>query len=145
MPVPAPYSPSLVVLFDGGCPICRRTVRTLQRLDWFRRLQFADATNPTNRERVAPGLTASAAMQQMYVVDPHGRRHGGYDAQVRLARELPALWPFWLVGGLPGVRQIGTAVYRHVAANRQRHGHCSDELCSPPYRPQAPGPRPQTD
>jgi predicted DCC family thiol-disulfide oxidoreductase YuxK len=123
-----------VVLFDGGCPICRRTVRTLRRLDWFGRLQFADATNPRNRERVAPGLSESDALQQMYVVEPGGRRYGGYDAQVRLARELPALWPFWMVGGLPGVRQIGMAVYRYVAANRERQGRCSDDLCSPPFR-----------
>ena len=129
-----PPSSSLVVLFDGGCPICRRTVRTLQRIDWLGRLQFADAANPLNRDRVAPGLTEAAAMQQMYVVDGGGRRYGGYDAQLRIAREIPLLWPFRLVGNLPGVRQAGIAVYRTIAANRARRGVCSDELCSPPYR-----------
>ena len=29
----------------------------LRRLDWLHRLQFADATDPDVRERVAPGLT----------------------------------------------------------------------------------------
>jgi predicted DCC family thiol-disulfide oxidoreductase YuxK len=143
MPSTVSSSSPLVVLFDGGCPMCRRTVRTLQRLDWLGRLQFADATNPANRERVAPGLGESEAMQQMYVVDPEGRRYGGYDAQLRLAQELPPLWPLRLVGGLPGIRQIGAAVYRHVAANRERRGHCSDELCMPAFRPQGSGPRPQ--
>jgi predicted DCC family thiol-disulfide oxidoreductase YuxK len=125
---------SVVVLFDGGCPICRRTVRTLRRLDWRGRLQFADATFPQNRERVAPGLTESDAMQQMYVVEPGGRRFGGYDAQLRLARELPLLWPLQIVGRLPGIKHIGTRVYRFIAAHRQRQGVCSDELCSPGFR-----------
>jgi len=125
---------SLIVLFDGGCPICRRTVRTLRRIDWLDRLQFADATDPEIRDRIAPGLTDTAAMQQMNVVDGQGRRYGGYDAQLRIAREVPLLWPFSLTGWLPGVRQIGMAVYRFVAANRERRGHCTDELCSPAFR-----------
>jgi predicted DCC family thiol-disulfide oxidoreductase YuxK len=134
----------LIVLFDGGCPVCRRTVRTLRRLDWLDRLQFADATDPDTRARVAPGLTEAEAMQQMYVVDGAGRRAGGYDAQLRIARDVPLLWPFRLVGGLPGVRQVGMAVYRLVAANRRRRGQCTDDLCSPAFRrPQGPGLRPQ--
>jgi predicted DCC family thiol-disulfide oxidoreductase YuxK len=125
---------ALVVLFDGGCPVCRRTVRTLRRLDWLGRLRFADATVAAHRESVAPGLSELEVMQQMYVVDRDGNRYGGYDAQVRIAREVPLLWPFFVVGGLPGIRQIGTAIYRHVAANRQRRGVCSDDLCSPGFR-----------
>jgi predicted DCC family thiol-disulfide oxidoreductase YuxK len=130
----SPSPSSVVVLFDGGCPICRRTVRNLRRLDWLNRLQYADATNPANRDRVAPGLSEAEAMQQMYVVDASGGRLGGYDAVVRIARELPLLWPLQLVGKLPGIRQLGMAVYRLVAANRTRQGVCSDELCSPAFR-----------
>jgi predicted DCC family thiol-disulfide oxidoreductase YuxK len=133
MPRPSSTAP-LVILFDGGCPICRRTVRTLRRLDWLGRLQFADATDPVIRERVAPGLTEAAAMQQMNLVDAEGRQYGGYDAQVRIAREVPLLWAFHLVGRLPGVRQLGMVIYRAIAANRQRYGQCSDELCSPAFR-----------
>jgi predicted DCC family thiol-disulfide oxidoreductase YuxK len=130
-----PRSPSsLIVLFDGGCPICRRTVRTLRRLDWLGRLQFADATVSETRERVAPGLTETEAMQQMTAVDRNGRRFGGYDAQLRIAREIPLLWPFRVVGGLPGVRQAGVKVYRRIAAHRRRSGRCTDDLCSPAFR-----------
>lgn len=124
----------VIVLFDGGCPICRRTVRTLRRLDWHGRLQFADATVAANRDAVAPGLTEADAMQQMYVVDGTGRRYGGYDAQMRIARELPLLWPLSVAGRLPVLRTLGMSVYRFIAANRQRRGTCSDELCSPAFR-----------
>ena len=125
---------SLIVLFDGGCPICRRTVRTLQRLDWRGRLLFADATNDDVRRRVAPTLTLETAMRQMHVVDEHRRMDGGYDAQLRIMRRLPLLWPVGTLGALPGIRQIGVAVYRYIAANRRRQGVCSDELCSPAFR-----------
>ena len=124
----------LIVLFDGGCPICRRTVRQLRRLDWLQQLQFADATNEPVRKQVTPSLSLDEAMRQMNVVDGRGRLSGGYDAQLRIARRVPLLLPFGLLGGLPGIRQVGSAVYRYIAANRQRQGECSDELCSPPFR-----------
>ena len=125
---------SLIVLFDGGCPICRRTVRTLRRLDWFEQLQFADATDEEIRRRLAPALTLDEAMRQMNVVDGDGRLSGGFDAQLRIARRVPALWLFGVLGALPGVRQIGSAVYRYIAAHRTRQGVCSDDLCSPAFR-----------
>jgi predicted DCC family thiol-disulfide oxidoreductase YuxK len=121
----------LVVLFDGECPMCRGTVRRLRALDWLHRLTFADATNAAERERLAPGLTEAAVFVEMYVVEPSGRRHGGYDGFVRIARVVPVMWPFLLVGGLPGIRQLGRKIYRIVAANRVRRGRCTDELCEP--------------
>ena len=133
-PVPPRRDRSLVVLFDGGCPICRRTVRTLRRLDWLNRLQFADATNADIRRQVAPSLSLDDAMRQMNVVDAQGRLSGGYLAQLRIARQLPALYPLGVLGALPGVKQMGTVVYRYIAANRTRHGVCSDDLCSPRFR-----------
>ena len=121
----------LTVLFDGGCPMCRRTVRTLHRLDWLGRLQFADATDAARRERLAPGLTEADVLVEMYVVDGAGRRFGGYEGFFRLARVIPLMWPFLAVGGLPGIRQLGHAVYRRIAANRVRRGRCTDEFCAP--------------
>lgn len=122
------------MLFDGGCPICRRTVRQLRRLDWLQQLQFADATNEQVRARVAPSLTLDDAMRQMNVVDGRGAMAGGYEAQLKIARRVPLLVPFGLLGALPGIRQLGSAVYRYIAANRRRYGQCSDDLCSPQFR-----------
>ena len=123
--------PSFVVLFDGGCPLCRRTVRILRALDWLHRLRFVDGTDAAARERVAPGLSETAFLVEMYVVDARGRRFPGYEGYLQLALSVPLLWPFALVGRLPGIRQIGAAIYRLVAANRIRRGRCTDELCAP--------------
>src|SRR5262249_15442322 len=35
-----------VVLYDGQCPLCRRSVALLRRLDWLGRLAYADARDP---------------------------------------------------------------------------------------------------
>jgi len=123
--------PSFTVLFDGGCPLCRRTVRALRGIDWLSRLQFVDGTDAAARERIAPGLTEAELLVEMYVVDARGRRYAGYEGYLQLALAMPLLWPFALVGRVPGIRQIGTAVYRVVAASRIRRGRCTDELCAP--------------
>ena len=122
---------AVTVLFDGGCPLCRRTVRTLRRLDWLHRLRFADATDAALRERIAPGLSEAAVMREMYAVDPRGGRHPGYDGLLEVARVVPLMWPLRLVGVLPGLRQLGWRVYRLIAANRRRDGRCGDDMCGP--------------
>jgi predicted DCC family thiol-disulfide oxidoreductase YuxK len=134
-------SQALIVLFDGGCPVCRRTVRTLHRLDWLGRLQFANAMDDEMRARVAPSLTGGDVMQQMYVVDGRGQLSGGYEAQLQIGRRVPLLWILGVLGALPGIRQIGTRTYRYIAAHRRRQGVCSDELCSPQFRRGAGSPR----
>jgi predicted DCC family thiol-disulfide oxidoreductase YuxK len=120
-----------VVLFDGGCPLCRRTVRQLRALDWLGRLRFVDGTKADLRERVAPGLSEAALLVQMYVVDARGERYAGFESFLKIGTVVPLLWPFSLVGRLPGIRAIGHLIYRTVAANRVRRGRCTDDLCEP--------------
>ena len=84
--------PRFVVLFDGACPLCRRTVRVLRALDWFGRLTFADATDNALRHRYAPGLDRAAALSEMYVVDAAGNRTVGFDGYLRLSSGVPVLW-----------------------------------------------------
>jgi len=111
--------------------MCRRTVRRIRALDWRHRLRFVDATNAEARERIAPGLTEAAVLVQMYVVDERGGRHAGFEGALQIARVVPLMWPFWMIGRLPGIRSLGHFVYRTIAANRLRRGRCTDDLCEP--------------
>jgi predicted DCC family thiol-disulfide oxidoreductase YuxK len=124
--------PRYTVLFDGGCPMCRRTVRVLRRLDWLRRLTFVDATDAAARERLAPGLTEAEVLVEMYVVAESGARAAGFDGYLWIARVVPLMWPMALLGPLPGIWHLGDAVYKRVAANRVRRGRCTDEVCEAP-------------
>ena len=130
--------PRLVVLIDGGCPMCRRTARALHAIDWLDRLAFADGTDAPTRHRWAPGLDEAAVLREMFVVQPSGARDAGYEGYLQIAKVVPLLWPFRLIGPLPGIRQAGAAAYRWIAARRQRHGRCNDEFCSPGQMPLPP-------
>lgn len=122
--------PQYTVLYDGGCPMCRRTVRVLRRLDWLNRLTFVDATDAAVRERIAPGLTEAQVLVEMYVVAESGARAAGYAGYLWITRVVPLLWPMAVLGPLPGIWHLGDAVYRVIAANRVRRGRCTDEVCA---------------
>ena len=69
------------------------------------------------------------------VVDERQRLHGGFEGWLQIARVVPLLWVPGLLGRLPGVRQLGHAVYRIIAANRVRRGRCTDDVCAPTLTP----------
>lgn len=115
--------------------MCRRSVRILRALDWNHRLQFVDATNAEARAFFAPSLTEAQVMIEMYVVDERQRLHGGFEGWLQIARVVPLLWVPGLLGRLPGIRQLGHAVYRVIAANRVRRGRCTDDVCAPTLTP----------
>jgi predicted DCC family thiol-disulfide oxidoreductase YuxK len=121
----------LIVLIDGGCPMCRRTARLLRAVDWLGRLTFADGTNAALRNQWAPGLPEEAVLREMNVVSPSGARAGGYEGFLQIATVVPLLWPAGLLGRIPGIRHLGRAAYRWIAARRLRDGRCTDDLCAP--------------
>lgn len=65
-----------VVIFDGDCNFCRGQVERLARWDRTERLAYVSLHDPIVAERY-PDLTHEQMMQQMYVVDRAGNRHGG--------------------------------------------------------------------
>ena len=101
-----------------------RSIHPPRELDWLHRLRFVDATDADARRRLAPELSEDAVMREMYVVEPGGGRHAGYDGILRIAREVPPMWPLRFIGMLPGLGHIGRRVYGRIASARHRDGPC---------------------
>jgi predicted DCC family thiol-disulfide oxidoreductase YuxK len=114
------------VLYDGFCPLCRRTVRLLACLDLFQRLEFLDFRlldlNEYNRIQ-AVNLTPGDLEEEMYVISRGQAYHGFYGYRV-IAPALPAFWLLapWLF--LPLVSSLGAAIYAFFARNRMNLFRC---------------------
>jgi len=121
-----------VVIYDGNCVFCRFQVSRLARWDRFGKLAFLSAHDPEAARRY-PDLSHEALMEQMYLVDPHGKRYAGAAAFRYLSLRLPRLWALipWLY--IPGSLPIWQWLYRQVAKRRYRWGkmkdECDDESC----------------
>jgi len=132
LPDPDKFPDADVVIFDGQCNFCKSQIRTLQRLNCFgNRLTYISLHDPRVAQNY-PDLTHEMMMEQMYVVDQAGRRHGGADAVRYLTRRLPTLWLAAPLLHLPGTARLWRWLYQQVAKRRYKLAgkSCDDDSCS---------------
>lgn len=106
-----------LVIFDGTCGFCARSVRFVAARDAQRRFRFAPAGSTAAREALAPfGIDADAPGTVVLVEE--GAAYVRSTAALRMARRLR--WPWsWIGAALLLVpRPLRDAVYRVVAAVR---------------------------
>ncbi len=127
-----------VVLFDGTCAFCQKSVSILKRLDWRGRLVFQEAQQKSEWPPSAVPLKLSNLLEEMHVVSPD-REHtyGGFAAFRFMAWRLPVLWPVAPLFYLPGVPWIGNKAYRFIAKHRYQIVPCHDGACAVPLRPKS--------
>lgn len=81
-------TPSLTVLYDGSCPLCRREIAHYQRIARHSPLRWLDVSEP-GIPLAAYGVTTEQAMRQFHVMDANGHAHIGAAGFIRLWAELP--------------------------------------------------------
>ena len=119
------------VLYDGNCPLCRASVRILQKLDWLHRLDYVDVRHRDEPLLRHPLVTGAPLLEQMHVLTPAGTEiHAGFAAFRWLAWRLP-LFCFlapWLY--IPGVSWLGQRVYLWISRHRFRLVPCQEGACT---------------
>lgn len=131
LPSPEQRPGSNVVIFDGRCGFCTSQARRLDRWDSRRCLSFLSLHDP----RVArnfPDLSHEQLMEQLYLIDPCGRRYGGAAAFRYLSLRLPRLRPLAPLLHIPFSLPIWQWGYRQIAKRRYRlqaAEACPDDAC----------------
>jgi predicted DCC family thiol-disulfide oxidoreductase YuxK len=127
-----------IVLYDGECPFCLRSVGLLRRLDWLGRLHFQSAREADRLPPCRVPLDRAKLLDEMHVVPPgRDRVYAGFRAVRWLLWRLPATWPLAPFLYLPGVPWAGQRLYRWVARNRFDLVPCEHGACR--VRPGKPG------
>ncbi|TVP57040.1 MAG: DUF393 domain-containing protein [Gemmatimonadales bacterium] len=118
-----------VLIFDGACGICQRSVAWIAARDRGDRIEFLPLQSEEVRERF-PSIPRSDFEEAMHLIAPGGRVWTG----ARAVEEVLRLLPRWRLGAwtfrIPGVRLVAGWVYRMVAGNRHALGcgdHCALE------------------
>jgi predicted DCC family thiol-disulfide oxidoreductase YuxK len=120
-----------VVLYDGLCPLCRKSVGILRRLDWFKRLAYADARDRAGLPVHDPPLEPDRLLEEMHLVVPQGSRvYHGFAGFRWMAWRLPLLWPLAPFLYVPGVPALGQRAYLWVARHRFRLVPCHGGVCT---------------
>lgn len=118
-----------IILFDGTCAFCERSVRFIAARDngYFR---FGASQNPEGRALLEQLGTSREAAKSIILIDGD-RIYLRSDAMLRIARRMRAPWKFAAVF-LWVPRPVRDAVYRVVAAIRLRIAGTSNACEIPP-------------
>lgn len=120
-----------VVLYDGDCAFCQRSVRILKSLDWLGRLAFQSARDTDKLPETTVPLDHQKLIEEMHVVTPgRDRAYAGFSAFRWMAWRLPLTALIAPLLYIPGVLWVGNRVYRFIARNRFKLVPCADGGCA---------------
>ncbi|MSQ09691.1 MAG: DUF393 domain-containing protein [Dehalococcoidia bacterium] len=131
-----PASPAFAIelFYDGDCPLCKREVALLRRMDPRSRMRFTDIATP-GFDAAEVGVPWQALLDRI-----HGRLSDGSVIEgVEVFRRLygaVGFGPLVAVSRLPGISHLLEVVYRVFAKNRLRlTGRCHNGVCevAPPH------------
>lgn len=105
----------VTVWYDAACPMCRREVAVMQRLDRKGRIAFIDATAPGS---VCP-LDRAEMLVRFHAMED-GKLLSGAAAFAAMWRAIPLLRPLGLAARLPGVEHLLEWAYLKFLAVRPR-------------------------
>jgi len=105
------------LFFDADCKFCTRIAQWLAPMMERRGMALAPLGDPRVAELL--GLSRDNLMKEMQFLGSDGRRFGGADAALALAREIWWAAPLVWVSKIPGVMEVLRKGYRRVAARRK--------------------------
>jgi predicted DCC family thiol-disulfide oxidoreductase YuxK len=107
-----------IVLFDGVCNLCDRSVQFIIKRDPKQYFKFAPLQSETAKKLLAKHGLEAAYLERVVLIE-QGNAYTYSTAPLRITRHLSGAWPL-CYGFIVVPRFIRDAVYRWVARNRYR-------------------------
>ena len=108
-----------IVIYDGDCGFCQKTVSILKKFDWLRKFDFKPFQDNDVLKKYDK-LSREMCEKEIFLIQPNGNYYGGYDAFKMMALFLPITFLFSWFFFLPGVTCLGRIIYKNVAQNRHK-------------------------
>ncbi len=120
-----------IVLYDGECPLCRKTTAILKRLDWLHQLRFHNCRDTAGIPANTAHLEPARMIAEMHVLTPDRTTAlSGFRAVRWIAGRVPLLWPLYPLLFVPGMPRLGQRIYLWIARNRFHLVPCHDGVCT---------------
>ncbi|HJZ94621.1 MAG TPA: DUF393 domain-containing protein [Gemmataceae bacterium] len=135
-PKSLPTESQAIVLYDGECPLCCKTVSILKTLDWLNALWFHNCRDAAGIPAHTAHLEPARMLEQMHLLTPDRTGvYPGFRGARWIAGRVPVFWPIYPLLFLPGMARLGQRVYLWIARNRFNLLPCRDGVCTiPPKR-----------
>jgi predicted DCC family thiol-disulfide oxidoreductase YuxK len=112
--------PALTVFYDKQCPLCNRTVLTLNHFDIFNCIDFKNAQDYAADYPVLSASGMEVLLTDLYALDENKRIYSGVATYRQILLKMRYLAPLGFLLGLPGIKQYAERTYRSIADSRQR-------------------------
>lgn len=112
--------PALTVFYDQQCPLCNRTVLTLNHFDLFRRIDFKGAQEHADDYPGLASVEMNTLLTDLYALDGSDGIYFGVETYRQILLKMRYLAPVGMLLGMPGVRGWAEKKYRSIADSRQR-------------------------
>lgn len=113
-------SPTLIVFYDEQCPLCCRTILTLNHFDIFKTIDFKGVQTHATQYPVLHTIQSSTLLKDLYALDKNNNLYTGVNSylQILIKMRYPALVAYLFK--LPIIYQISDRIYRKIADRRVR-------------------------
>lgn len=127
---------SLTVFYDGQCPLCARTILTINHFDIFNRISFKSAQSSASKFPALSKISNDALLTDLYALDKNNTLYAGVNtyAQILINMRYLAFAGHFLK--LSPINTFANKVYRNIADSRERI--ICDKSCAPPKTPSSP-------
>ena len=106
----------LVMLYDGNCGFCKRSMAGFLAFDGLSQIEAKDFHKTRSKL-----VTREQADKALYTLTADGQAYPGFDAYRHVVARVPGLWLFGPLFHIPWLsRAVGQPVYAWVASNRKR-------------------------
>jgi predicted DCC family thiol-disulfide oxidoreductase YuxK len=112
--------PRLTVFYDQQCPLCNRTVLTLNHFDLFGCIDFKSAQEYADKYPTLASIGMDTLLTDLYALDGNNRIYFGVETYRQTLLKMRYLAPFGMLLGMPGIKQWAEQKYRKIADSRQR-------------------------
>jgi predicted DCC family thiol-disulfide oxidoreductase YuxK len=118
----------LIVWYDGACPLCRREIALMRRLDRRSAIRFIDVAQAGSTGATCP-IDRDALLARFHASE-NGRLMSGAAAFAAMWRAIPVLRPLGLAARIPVVLRALEAGYRLFLRFRPRLQSLAARLAS---------------
>lgn len=123
----------VVVLYDGWCSFCIKSINFLRRIDCFNRIDFVSFRNENITEMYK--LDIEMLEKRMHSIKiSNNKIENGFNSIIRICRNIPFLWAIVPFLYFISFLRIGHHAYDWVASRRTIFptGGCDESNCEIP-------------
>ena len=124
-------TPLLTVFYDKQCPLCNRTVLTINHFDIFKCIDFKNAQDYAPNYAELAHLSSETLLKDLYAIDNNHQVYFGVNTYIQILLKMRYTAPIGFILGLPIIKTIAVNKYREIADNRTRLNCSTDCLTIP--------------